>query len=332
MMRRIKHALLPVMATMMVIAGMTAGVTASTGLQLPSWGGSDGDFVAGPLGLNPAVGSTSMPVSIQIPDASVDAEVELNQIVDGIMLDPSGPYVVSWYEETGKLGEIDNVVMSGHIDYWEVGPAVFYTVAQLGEDALIQVAGDDGSTFTYAVEWVQEYDVAGLTDEAIGEIVGKTDYRALTLITCGGQFDRESGQYLSRTVVRARLVDANLVADAGGDIPVADAVDDAEAPEDTNALLDALPDQAAGEQPATGAADAPAEPGQLAVGNVATVAENGLNMRAGASTSADIVTTLAQGQQVSIIGGPEEADGFSWWQVELADGTQGWVAADFLQP
>lgn len=312
MMRRVKHALLPVIATLMVIAGMTAGVTASTDIRLPSWGGGNqGELVAGPLGLNPtADGSGSAPVAIQIPDASVDAEVERNEIVDGVMLDPSGPFVVSWYQETGLLGERDNTVMSGHIDYWEVGPAVFYTVAQLGENAPITVTGDDGSTYTYAVEWVETYEVASLTPEVINDIVGQTDYRALTLITCGGDFN--GTEYLSRTIVRARLVDANVVADQGGE----------------DAAVEQAP--AAAEPASEEVVNLPA--GELAVGGTATVTENGLNLRADASTSAAVATTLSQGQQLTIIGGPRDADGFTWWQIQLEDGTQGWVAAGFLEP
>jgi len=33
--------------------------------------------------------------------------------------------------------------------------------------------------------------------------VGATKKRALTLITCGGQFDAQAGHYLQRTIVRA---------------------------------------------------------------------------------------------------------------------------------
>jgi uncharacterized protein YgiM (DUF1202 family) len=64
----------------------------------------------------------------------------------------------------------------------------------------------------------------------------------------------------------------------------------------------------------------------------ATVTEDGLNLRGNATTDAEVITTLSQGQQVSIIGGTEEADGLTWWQVELDNDTQGWVAEDFLSP
>lgn len=109
---------------------------------------------AGPLGLNPAPAGQDdeqVPIAIQIDKASVDAQVERNQVIDGLMLDPSGPWVVSWYEETGRLGEQDNTVMAGHLDYWGVGPAVFYNLADLEEGDEIRVTGDSGDVFTYQV-------------------------------------------------------------------------------------------------------------------------------------------------------------------------------------
>lgn len=305
MLRRVQRTLLPLMATVMVIAGLTAGATASTGIQLPDWGGeTSGDFQAGPLGLNPTSDAGAVPVSISIPDAGVDTEVERNQIVDGVMLDPSGPWVASWYQETGKLGQVDNTVMSGHVDYWDVGPAVFWEVPNLAEGAPINVVGEDGKTYTYAVEWVQDFEVAGLTAEAINDIVGPTETRSLTLITCGGAFDYNAGEYLSRTVVRATLVDTR-------------GADGTEAADGS-------------EQPEAGVSESSS--GEIAVGGNATVTDNGLNMRSEPTTDASIVTTLAQGQQVSIVGGPEDGDGFTWWQIELEGGDTGWVAADFLAP
>lgn len=301
---RVRQGLVPIIAGLMIIAGLTAGVSASTGLELPGWG--SGQELAGPLGLNPIAGNGTSPVSIAIPDATVDAEVERNQIVDGVMLDPSGPWVVSWYQETGQLGEFSNTVMSGHVDYWDVGPAVFYTVAQLSEGAPIQVTGENGATYTYAVEWIREYEVAGLTPEAINEIVGPTDYRALTLITCGGEFDYERGEYLYRTVIRAKLVDVEGMP--------------AEAPVDTAAdtATENTADDTSG--------------GTLAVGGTAAITETGVNLRADATTTSAVVTVLSQGQTVTVVDGPREADGHEWWNISLADGTTGWIAGEFLAP
>ena len=311
MKRRTKRALVPVLATIMIIVGLTAGVSASTNIHLPSWGDdTQGELRAGPLGLNPAPDTRSAPVSIQIPDAEVDAEVERNQIVDGVMLNPSGPWVVSWYQETGLLGEVNNAVMSGHVDYWDVGPAVFWTIAQLPQGSRMDVRGENGATYTYEVEWIKTYDVAGLTPEAINEIVGPTDYRALTLITCGGDFNYDTGEYLSRTVIRGRLVDSQ-----GTTVP-----DNAI---DTGGITIAA-------EPST---ETEAEVGgsELAVGSNATVTGSGVNLRSSATTSAEVVETLSEGQQVSIVGGPEEADGYTWWLIEM-DGNQGWIAGDFLAP
>ena len=145
----------------------------------------------------------AVPVSISIPNAQVDAAVEQREIVNGVMQDPTGPWVVSWYKETPKLGADGNTVMAGHLDYWDVGPAVFYNVGSLKKGDLIKINGDDGKIYTYKVDWVKQYDA---NNAPIQDIVGPTTKRALTLITCGGPFDYQNGVYLQRTIVRANYV------------------------------------------------------------------------------------------------------------------------------
>jgi LPXTG-site transpeptidase (sortase) family protein len=196
--------LIVILASMLA---MTATVSANAPIvstktgEMPTTGG----LRPGPIGLNPppvlAAGVT--PVAIKIENAGVDAEVETIQIVDGKMEDPTGPWVVSWYKETAKLGELGNAVMAGHLDYWDVGPAVFYNVGSLQPKDPIQVTGDDGELFTYEVDWVKNYDSE---NAPISDIVGPTDNESLTLITCGGPFDYQNGVYLQRTVVRAHRV------------------------------------------------------------------------------------------------------------------------------
>ncbi len=172
--------------------------------EVPSAGGPR----SGPVGQPPppvvrAAGVA--PVAIQIDAAQVDAQIEQLEIVDGVMQNPTGPWVVSWYKDLAGLGESGNVVMAGHIDYWNVGPAVFYTLAQIKEGAPINVTGEDGEVYAYQVEWIHNYTA---DDAPLDEIVGPTPRESLTLITCGGPFDYATGHYLERTVVRAKRVDA----------------------------------------------------------------------------------------------------------------------------
>ena len=61
------------------------------------------------------------------------------------------------------------------------------------------------------------------------------------------------------------------------------------------------------------------------IASVNTLNGETLNMRAGAGTSYDVVMELENTWLVHILGGPVEADGFIWWEVELQDGTRGWV-------
>ena len=153
------------------------------------------------------------PVELQIDSVGVDAPIELGAVVDGAMQDPSGPWVVSWYDQLGKIGEGGNVVLAGHVDYYNAGPdgtpgpAVFWNVRDLPAGDIIRVVAEDGKNYEYAVQWTQPYAAAELTPDVIqNDIVGDTGQEALTLITCGGDFDPSTGEYLQRWVVRATQV------------------------------------------------------------------------------------------------------------------------------
>jgi sortase (surface protein transpeptidase) len=293
------------------IAGIGAGAAtvriagANSGTTLPTWGQTSGttDLQAGPLGLNPANDPGQVPVAMRIPDAGVDAEVERQQIVDGQMLDPTGPWVVAWYEQTARAGELGNMVGSGHVDYWDVGPSVFHEVASLQEGALIEVIGKNGATYGYEVENIRRIDLGTVTVDELNsaDIVGRTDYAAITLITCGGDFNGQ--EYTQRDIIRGRLVSVQGVESTETESTDGDG---------------------------TTAGDAADEGGDLAEGGQATVNTDGVNLRAEPSTDGEVVSVLANGTIVTITGDSQEADEFTWLPVELEDGTTGWVAQDFL--
>lgn len=184
--------------------GSTVIVSTRTG-EVPTTGGAR----PGPLGLDPGPVARAVgvrPVAIQVEAAGISAEIEYINIVDGIMQNPTGPFVVSWYQETAGLGALGNAVFAGHVDYWDVGPAIFFNVRDLEEGDPIVLTGEDEQQYTYAVISNETVEVAGLTTDRIGELVGPTDDENVTLITCGGEFDYTTGEYLSRTVVRGERV------------------------------------------------------------------------------------------------------------------------------
>lgn len=150
------------------------------------------------------------PIAFQIPVFGVDAPIEIGSIVDGAMQDPTGPWVIAWYEQLGRLGQGTNVVVAGHVDYYTVGPAVLWGIKEPGiaPGELIMMTGEDGTVFEYAVEWSQQFDVATeLTPDVIqNDIVNHTGYEALTIVTCGGEFIPGMGEYTSRIIVRANAI------------------------------------------------------------------------------------------------------------------------------
>ena len=205
-----RRSLLVATPALLATAGLLAQA-AATGAQevedssrgdLPTTGG----IRPGPVGMNPRQVRRKgvEPVAIKIEAAEVDAPVETKEIVDGIMQNPSGPYIVSWYRGTGKLNQDNNIVLAGHLDYYDVGEAVFYNLGKLEEKDVIEVTGSDDTVYRYAVDSVEDVDIAELNADQVQEIVGKTSGEVLTLITCGGTFDADAQQYSQRKIVRAK--------------------------------------------------------------------------------------------------------------------------------
>lgn len=58
----------------------------------------------------------------------------------------------------------------------------------------------------------------------------------------------------------------------------------------------------------------------------------GVTVRGGPSTSNAPLTVAPEGTTLLVLDGPEQGNEFLWWQVRTEDGTEGWVAADFITP
>lgn len=147
--------------------------------------------------------------ALQIPKYGVDASVVVLGVdPNGIMETPDGPINVAWYDFSAKPGFAPddgggNAVFSGHVDYYNYGPAVFWNVRDLELDDEINVVLEDGTVYSYAVVSRTQYTAS---TAPIQEIVGNTPNEVVTLITCGGTFDPSVGEYDDRVVVRAQRI------------------------------------------------------------------------------------------------------------------------------
>jgi LPXTG-site transpeptidase (sortase) family protein len=133
--------------------------------------------------------------------------------LDGIMPNPEGSDDVAYYDfsawpgKGGAPGKGGNAVFAGHVDSGTkpckdgtVPPpcqAVFWDISQLkiGDEVEVQISGE---TTKYRITSNQPISA---TEGPWDQIVASTAEQTITLITCGGDFNRETREYNNRQVV-----------------------------------------------------------------------------------------------------------------------------------
>jgi LPXTG-site transpeptidase (sortase) family protein len=139
-----------------------------------------------------------------IPNVKIDAPVETKGVNSrGEMEDPTGKDAVAWYNFSEFPGFGGNAVFSGHVDWFTGELGVFGRMRDLknGDEIVLRMA--DGMELKYQVVSSILYESAKAPVE---EIVGRTPKDSITFITCEGVFDRRSGDYSHRRIVRAERV------------------------------------------------------------------------------------------------------------------------------
>lgn len=175
-----------------------ASVARSRSAPAPSIAAGDADAVD-PIVAAPSI-RPGMPVSIAIPALDVDAPVvPVGLEPDGSMEIP-GATEAGWYHYGVRPGDgAGSAVIAGHVDHARQ-PGVFIELRRLEVGSEIVVTDTEGVARQFVV--AERYQVD--KDSLPGPELFRRDGQALlTLITCGGAFDRKQREYADNIIVRA---------------------------------------------------------------------------------------------------------------------------------
>lgn len=146
-----------------------------------------------------------VPTSITIDGIGV-AEAPVRDVgvrPDGEMEIP-GASDVGWYRFNPTPGEVGSAVLAAHIQY-NGKPGVFRYLGDVEVGDEVVVHFDDGSQTGFQVVELAQYDKEELPTD---RVFAKDGEPILTLITCGGDFNRSLNSYEDNIVVYAVPISA----------------------------------------------------------------------------------------------------------------------------
>jgi hypothetical protein len=117
---------------------------------------------------------------------------------------PADGHRLGWYRHGPDLrASAGSMVIAGHVDTAE-GPGAFFRLGQLEPGDPVTVTGSDGETHDFEVVAREVYPKSEIPLE---RYFARDGVFRLSLITCGGPFDHDSGHYRDNIVVTAVPVD-----------------------------------------------------------------------------------------------------------------------------
>ncbi|GAA3393410.1 class F sortase [Cryptosporangium minutisporangium] len=143
------------------------------------------------------------PQRLRIPGIGVDATVLPVGVeaATGEMEVPRAVDRVGWYRYGPALdAPAGSMVIAGHVDDASQGPGAFFELRDLGIDDRLVVTGTDGTDRRYRVVAREVFDKSAVP---LDRLFSRDGAPRLTLVTCGGSFDRAARSYRDNVVVTA---------------------------------------------------------------------------------------------------------------------------------
>jgi sortase (surface protein transpeptidase) len=154
--------------------------------------------------------SYSVPTHVDVPAVNLHADVITVGInPDGTVGTPalSDAKVAAWYDRSPTPGQPGSSIIDAHVDSAMMSDyrgAFFYLgLAKPGME--VDVTRSDHSVAVFTIDEVQD---ALKADFPTAKVYAATTYPGLRLITCGGDYDQKTHEYLGNTIVYAHLTTA----------------------------------------------------------------------------------------------------------------------------
>jgi sortase (surface protein transpeptidase) len=145
------------------------------------------------------------PTRLEIPDLGIDVAVKpVGLDAQGDMALFDDPSVAGWYQWGPSPGsDAGSTVVAAHVDSLEYDLLPFARLKNAAAGTAIFVTDAAGTRHTYAVETLTLSEKAAVDWAAAFDRAGP---RRLTLVTCGGEFDRVNRRYLANLLLTAARV------------------------------------------------------------------------------------------------------------------------------
>jgi sortase (surface protein transpeptidase) len=141
------------------------------------------------------------PVALRASAIGLDAAVVAVGVEpDNTMTIPTDVADVGWYRHGPSPGAAGSAVLAGHVDSRTQGRGAFFGLTRLDVGDRLAVDYDDGSSVEFEVVGRRSYDKDVVP---LDEVFARDGEPRLSLITCGGRFDAETGHYRDNVVVYA---------------------------------------------------------------------------------------------------------------------------------
>jgi sortase (surface protein transpeptidase) len=142
-----------------------------------------------------------VPAALSVPRLGISAAVVPTGVAeDGQAEIPEDIRRVGWYRFGPAAGAAaGSTVIVGHVDSFDQGKGALYPLRQAREGDRIVVAAE-GADVEYRVTSVVRYDKVGLP---LADLFRRDGSPVLTVITCGGPYNRSLGGYQQNLVVTA---------------------------------------------------------------------------------------------------------------------------------